>query len=58
MTPLVDRAFEKELRRSILHALEARRPRPRYYVTFPTYLFGTLKRVLPTRLLDRLLYRV
>jgi len=42
----------------LVHALESSRPRPRYYVTFPTYLFGTLKRLLPTRLLDRLLYRV
>jgi NAD(P)-dependent dehydrogenase (short-subunit alcohol dehydrogenase family) len=44
--------------KKVVHALESPRPRPRYYVTFPTYLFGTLKRVLPTRLLDRLLYRV
>lgn len=42
----------------VIHALESPRPRPRYYVTFPTYLFGTLKRVLSTRLLDRVLLRV
>ena len=42
----------------VLHALESPRPRPRYYVTFPTYLFGTLKRVLGTRMLDRVLLRV
>lgn len=42
----------------VLHALESPRPRPRYYVTFPTHLFGTLKRVLSTRLLDRVLMRV
>lgn len=42
----------------LVHAVESPRPRPRYYVTFPTYLFGTLKRLLSTRLLDRLLYRV
>lgn len=42
----------------VLHALESPRPRPRYYVTFPTYLFGTLKRVLSTRMLDRVLMRV
>ncbi len=39
----------------VIHALEARRPKARYYVTVPTYLFGYLKRVLPTRTLDRLL---
>jgi len=44
--------------KKLVHAIESPRPRPRYYVTFPTYLFGTLKRLLPTRLLDRLLYRV
>ena len=42
----------------VLHALEAKRPRPRYYVTFPTYLFGTLRRLLSSRALDRVLLRV
>ena len=42
----------------VLHALESRHPRARYYVTFPTYLFGFLKRVLSTRLLDRVLNKV
>ncbi|EYD72958.1 Oxidoreductase, short-chain dehydrogenase/reductase family [Limimaricola hongkongensis DSM 17492] len=41
----------------LAHALEARRPRPRYYVTTPTYLSGTLRRLLPTRALDRVLSR-
>jgi len=36
----------------LIHALEAKRPRPRYYVTTPTWLMGTLKRILPTRALD------
>jgi len=44
--------------KKVIHALESRRPRARYYVTFPTYLFGTLKRVLRTRPLDRLLNKV
>lgn len=39
----------------VIHALEARRPKPRYYVTFPTYLFGYLKRFLPARWLDKIL---
>jgi len=39
----------------VIKALQARAPRPRYYVTFPSYLFGTLKRCLSTRALDRVL---
>ena len=39
----------------VIHALESRRPQIRYYVTFPTYLFATLKRLLPWRILDRAL---
>ena len=42
----------------VLHALEAKRPRAHYYVTFPTHLFGTLKRLLPQRALDWVLRRV
>jgi NAD(P)-dependent dehydrogenase (short-subunit alcohol dehydrogenase family) len=41
----------------VIHALESPRPKPRYYVTTPTYLFGFLRRVLPTRALDALLRR-
>ncbi len=41
--------------KKVIHALEARKPRARYYVTFPTYLFGYLKRMLPTSMLDSLL---
>lgn len=42
----------------LLVALDARHPKPRYYVTFPTYLFGCLKRLLSQRLLDRLLAKI
>ena len=44
--------------KKVIHALESRHPRARYYVTFPTYLFGFLKRVLSTRLLDKVLNKV
>jgi NAD(P)-dependent dehydrogenase (short-subunit alcohol dehydrogenase family) len=44
--------------RRVIHALEARRPQVRYYVTFPTYLFGTLKRLLPSRTMDWILNKV
>lgn len=42
----------------VIHALEAKRPKMRYYVTFPTYLFAFLKRILPMSWLDALLRRV
>jgi len=41
-----------------VHALESPRPRVRYYVTTPTYVFGILRRVLTARALDRVLWRV
>jgi NAD(P)-dependent dehydrogenase (short-subunit alcohol dehydrogenase family) len=42
----------------VIHALESRRPKTRYHVTFPTRLFAVLKRLLPDRALDELLGRV
>lgn len=41
--------------KKLIHALEAARPRPRYYVTTPTYIMGFARRLLPTRLLDGLI---
>ncbi|MCK2183819.1 SDR family oxidoreductase [Halomonas getboli] len=41
----------------LVHALESKRPRPRYAVTVPTHLFAALKRVLSTRGMDRVLLR-
>jgi len=41
-----------------IKALEAPRPRARYYVTYPTYLLAGLKWALPTRWLDPLLRRI
>ncbi len=41
--------------KKLIHAVEAKRPRPRYYVTIPTYLAGFMRRILPTSLLDRIL---
>ena len=38
--------------RRLIHALEAPRPRARYYVTTPTHLAGAARRLLPTRALD------
>lgn len=36
----------------LIRALEDRRPKPRYYVTTPTWLMGFARRLLPTRALD------
>ena len=38
--------------KKLIHALEAKRPKARYYVTFPTYAVAFLRRVLPTGALD------
>jgi NAD(P)-dependent dehydrogenase (short-subunit alcohol dehydrogenase family) len=38
--------------KKVVHALESKRPKPRYYVTVPTYALGFLRRVLSTRWLD------
>jgi len=42
----------------VIHALESKKPKIHYYVTFPTYLFAVLKRILPISWLDALLRKV
>lgn len=42
----------------VVHALESPRPRLRYMVTTPTYVAAGLRRILPTRLLDRVVQRM
>jgi NAD(P)-dependent dehydrogenase (short-subunit alcohol dehydrogenase family) len=42
----------------VVLALESEKPKIRYYVTFPTYLFAFLKRILPMTWLDYLLRSV
>lgn len=42
----------------LIRALEADRPKPRYYVTSATYIAGYLKRVLTTRAMDRIISRI
>ncbi len=39
----------------VIHALESKRPKARYPVTTPTYVFGLLRRLLGTRQMDWLL---
>ena len=41
----------------VIHALESKRAKLRYWVTFPTKLFGVLIRLLPARLMDKILYK-
>ncbi len=41
----------------VIRALESPVPKAHYYVTVPTYLFGVLRRILPTKWLDRLLIK-
>lgn len=43
--------------KKVIHALESRRPKPRYYVTVPTYLFAIARRLLGTRILDWILLK-
>ncbi|OLQ91986.1 short-chain dehydrogenase [Vibrio panuliri] len=42
---------------SVIHALEAPRPRIRYRITKPTKIFAILKRLLPSRWLDKILQK-
>ena len=44
--------------KKVILALEKPNPKPRYYVTVPTYLFGISKRVLTSRALDKILLSV
>ena len=44
--------------KKLIQALESKRPKARYYVTLPTYLFGYLKRFLPVNILDRILEKI
>ncbi|GMM84652.1 SDR family oxidoreductase [Pseudoalteromonas sp. MTN2-4] len=41
----------------LLYAINAEKPKPRYYVTFPTYFMGVMRRILSTRLLDKILIK-
>ena len=44
--------------KKVIHALEHPNPRPRYYVTFPTYLLGVLRRLVSTSTLDKILLKI
>ncbi len=43
---------------NVIHALESKTPKPRYYNTSATHILGSLKRILPTRILDKVLIKI
>lgn len=42
----------------VIHAFESNNPKPHYYVTIPTYVMGTLKRLLPSKWMDTFILKV
>lgn len=44
--------------KKLIHALESSSPRVRYQVTVPTHVFAVLKRLLPSRLLELVLWQI
>ena len=44
--------------KKLVHALESKQPKLRYYVTFPTYLFATLKWLLTDKAFERILLKI
>jgi len=44
--------------KKVIHALESKHPKIRYPVTFPTYLFAVLKRLLPATWMDTILRKI
>ncbi|PID65642.1 MAG: short-chain dehydrogenase [Gammaproteobacteria bacterium] len=49
---------EEAVYKKIVHAIYAKRPKPRYYVTKPAYLFAVLRRLLSTAWLDKILLKI
>lgn len=43
--------------KKVIHALEHKKPQAHYYVTTPTYVMGTLKRLLPTKWMDKFIMK-
>ncbi len=48
---------EEAVYKKVILAINSKEPKPRYYVTRPTYIFGFLKRILSSKLLDKLLLK-
>ena len=43
---------------AFIHAIESKVPKAKYPVTFPAHLFAIIKRLLSTKMLDRLLFMI
>lgn len=44
--------------KNVIHALESKKPNPRYYNTLATHILGGFKRILSTNILDKILRRI
>lgn len=44
--------------KKVIHALESSNPKNHYFVTFPTHLFAFLKRILPDKMLQKILSKI
>ncbi len=44
--------------KKVLHALESDKPQAHYYVTIPTYVMGSMKRLLPAKWMDKFLLKM
>ncbi len=44
--------------KKVIHALESSRPKNHYFVTFPTHFFAFLRRILPDRMLQKILSKI
>jgi short-subunit dehydrogenase len=42
----------------VIHAIESKRPKPRYHITMATKLLAFFKRLLPTTIMDKLLRNI
>jgi short-subunit dehydrogenase len=47
-----------EVSKIVEKIITTNKPKPRYYITKATYILGFLKRVLPTKTLDKILYKI
>jgi short-subunit dehydrogenase len=43
---------------NVVHALESKVPKPKYYNTSATYILGFFKRILPTYMMDKVLFSI
>ena len=47
-----------EVAKVVYQITQTKHPKPRYYITKATYILGFLKRILPTGILDKILYKI